>query len=112
MDALKTVQAELEDRFGPLPNEARTLIEISTLRITARDIGISGVMQKPSSLEVQFLANTPIEPQTILQLAKERVGLRFRPGPPFTIMIDRQAYESAGPLTYLKDLLDLLMGSQ
>ncbi len=69
-DALQAVKAELEDRFGPLPNEAQTLMEISELRITARDMGISGVMQKPSSLEVQFLANTPIQPQTILQLAQ------------------------------------------
>jgi len=107
-DALQAVQAELEDRFGPLPNEAQTLIEISTLRLVARDMGISGVMQKPSSLEIQFLANTPVQPQTILQLAKDRSGLRFRPGPPFTLMIDRQAYESAGPLHYLRDLFGSL----
>ena len=106
--ALQAVKAELEDRFGPLPNEAQTLMEISALRIVARDIGISGVMQKPSSLEIQFLANTPVQPETILQLAKDRVGLRFRPGPPFTIMIDRQAFESAGPVRYLQDLFGSL----
>jgi hypothetical protein len=83
-------------------------MEVSALRITARDIGISGVVQKPSTLEVQFLANTPVQPQTILQLAQERAGLRFKPGPPFTLIIDRQAHESYGPVRYLHDLFGSL----
>jgi transcription-repair coupling factor (superfamily II helicase) len=107
-EALATVQAEIEDRFGPLPNEARTLMEVSALRMSARDIGVSGVIQKPSTLEIQFLANTPIQPQTILRLAQERSGLHFKPGPPFTLSLDRQAYESYGPVRYLQDLFGAL----
>jgi transcription-repair coupling factor (superfamily II helicase) len=108
-DALQAVQSEIEDRFGALPNEAKTLLEVSTLRITARDIGIAGVIQKPSSLEIQFLANTSVQPQTILNMAKERAGLRFKAGPPFTLMIDRQAYESYGPVRYLQDVFRSLL---
>src|SRR5262249_50220987 len=77
METLESVKGEVEDRFGPLTSEAQTLMEVSSLRIAARDIGISGVIQKPSSLEVQFLANTSVQPQKILQLAQERTGLRF-----------------------------------
>jgi transcription-repair coupling factor (superfamily II helicase) len=108
-EALAAVQAELEDRFGPLPNEAKTLMEVSALRIAARDIGIEGIIQKPSSLEIRFLANTSVEPQTILQLAHERTGLHFKPGPPFTLSIDRQAFESYGPIRYLQDLFGSLL---
>jgi transcription-repair coupling factor (superfamily II helicase) len=107
-EALSAVQAEIEDRFGPLPNEARTLMDVSALRMTARDLGISGVIQKPSTLEIQFLANTPVQPQTVLQLAQERSGLHFKPGPPFTLSLDRQAYESYGPVRYLQDLFGAL----
>jgi transcription-repair coupling factor (superfamily II helicase) len=103
--ALGFVQAELEDRFGPLPGEAKTLLEVSALRIVARDIGIEGIIQKPSSLEIRFLANTSVPPQTILQLALDRTGLHFKPGPPFTLSVDRQAFESPGPIHYLQDLL-------
>jgi hypothetical protein len=78
------------------------------LRISARDIGISGIIQKPSSLEIQFLANTSVLPQTILQLGHERTGLHFKPGPPFTLIIDRQAFESYGPIRYLQDLFGRL----
>src|SRR6185436_14866309 len=58
--ALAGVRSELEDRFGPLPSEGATLVEISGLRIIARELGIAGVIQKPSSMDVQFLQNTPV----------------------------------------------------
>jgi len=104
MKAMDAVKAELQDRFGPLPAEAQTLVDVSALRMTARDLGISGVIQKPSSMEIQFLQNTPVQPGTFVQLAQDRKGLRFKPGPPFTLQIDRIAYESVGPVYYLRDL--------
>jgi hypothetical protein len=83
-------------------------MDVSALRMAARDLGISGVVQKPSSLEVQFLANTPVEPRTILRIAGERAGLHFKPGPPFTLMLEPQAYASRGPLRTLQDLFGTL----
>lgn len=103
-ETLDTVSAEIADRFGPLPTEAQTLMEVSGLRITARDLGISGVIQKPSSMDIQFLQNTPIQPTTLILLSQEWSGLRFKPGPPFTLQIDAKSYESTGPLSYLKNL--------
>jgi transcription-repair coupling factor (superfamily II helicase) len=107
-EALHTLQGELEDRFGALPSEATSLIEVSSLRIRARDLGIDGIVQKPSSLEIRFLQNTPLPPGRLVQLAHERTGLRFKPGPPFTLIIDRQVYESAGPISYLQQLFGTL----
>ncbi len=102
--ALEAIQQELEDRFGPLPAEAQTLLEVSRLRVAARDLGIAAVIQKPSSLEVQFLPNTPVPPQTLVQLSTERTSVRFRPGPPFTLQALPIAYETAGPTRYLESL--------
>jgi transcription-repair coupling factor (superfamily II helicase) len=106
--ALQAVRAELEDRFGPLPSEGDMLLQVSALRITARDLGISGVVQKSASLDVQFLANTKLEPVSLLQLAHERSHVRFRPGPPFTLSIEKIGYEAAGPVSYLRGLFDWL----
>jgi transcription-repair coupling factor (superfamily II helicase) len=103
-EALEAVRQELEDRFGPLPAEAQDLMEVSRLRMTARDLGIAAIIQKPSSLDIQFLQNTPIPPQTFVQLSGERTSLRFRPGPPFTLQTQAVAYESSGPVRYLSQL--------
>jgi transcription-repair coupling factor (superfamily II helicase) len=108
--ALEAIQQELEDRFGPLPAEAQTLLEVSRLRVAARDLGIAAVIQKPSSLEVQFLPNTPVPPQTLVQLSTERTSLRFRPGPPFTLQTLPVAYETTGPTRYLENLFKTLSG--
>jgi transcription-repair coupling factor (superfamily II helicase) len=107
-DALAAVQQELEDRFGPLPDEALELMDISKLRMTARDLGIAAVIQKPSSLDVQFLPNTNVLPQTLIQLANDRTTVRFRPGPPFTLITQSIAYESIGPIKYLENLFNEL----
>jgi len=107
-EALAAVRSELEDRFGPLPAEAAMLMDISSLRITARDLGIDGVVQKPSSLEVRFMANTPVQPQTLIQLGQERANIRFKPGPPFTLIIEKAAYEANGAMVYLRELFGSL----
>jgi transcription-repair coupling factor (superfamily II helicase) len=102
--ALDAVQQEIIDRFGPLPAEAKALLEVSRLRVTARDLGISGVIQKPSTMEVQFLPNTPVSPEKFVHLSQEWANLRFRPGPPFTLQIQTEAFQSTGPTQYLDNL--------
>src|SRR5262249_39541929 len=104
VEALDAIQHELVDRFGPMPAEAELLMEVSRLRMTARDLGISAVIQKPSTLDVQFRPNPPIPPQTFVQLSQERTTLRFRPGPPFTLQTQPVAFESIGPVRYLSQL--------
>ena len=66
------------------------------------------MIQKPSVMDIQFLQNTPVSPHVLVALPQERKGLRFKPGPPFTLQVDKVAYESAGPLAYLKDLFKTL----
>jgi len=41
--ALDAVSRNSKDRFGPLPQEARGPMDVSRLRMTARDIGIAGL---------------------------------------------------------------------
>jgi transcription-repair coupling factor (superfamily II helicase) len=40
---LERVRSEAEDRFGPLPEEAATLLEVSRLRALCRDLGVEEV---------------------------------------------------------------------
>lgn len=103
-----SIQNELEDRFGALPEEAKELIQISHLRLKACELGISGVIQKPSALEIQFLENSPVLPQRLVELSSERSNVRFRPGPPFTLQIQSAGYEAQGAIRYLDNLFDTL----
>jgi hypothetical protein len=96
--------AELQMRREAGRNVAATLGQARALG--GRSAG--GAARAGTLASADLLANTSVQPATILQLASERVGLRFKPGPPFTLMIDRQAYESGGPIRYLQNLLESL----
>ena len=102
------MRSELEDRFGPMPLQAQALMQVSALRLQARDLGVAAVVQKPSSLDIQFLANSPVQPGTVVELSKTWSQLRFRPGPPFTLQAEPAAFASQGPLGYLRDLFGYL----
>lgn len=43
-DDVREIRDELQDRFGPLPEEANNLIEISELRILCQNAGISSIV--------------------------------------------------------------------
>jgi transcription-repair coupling factor (superfamily II helicase) len=42
-EELATVRSEAEDRFGPLPEEVQTLLELTALRITAERLGVEEI---------------------------------------------------------------------
>jgi transcription-repair coupling factor (superfamily II helicase) len=46
---------EMEDRFGPLPPEAQTLLDGSALRLLGRDLGVERVLLKGRAGRVNFL---------------------------------------------------------
>ena len=48
-DGIREVEAELQDRFGELPEPARLLLEVARLRVMARSVGLSDIaVQGPS----------------------------------------------------------------
>jgi transcription-repair coupling factor (superfamily II helicase) len=71
-DALTLLREELVDRFGPLPDQARALIECHRLRILGKPLGISRVDATDSAVQLQFIPNPPIEPIKVLKLVQSR----------------------------------------
>ncbi|MBW6533116.1 DEAD/DEAH box helicase [Sphingomonas sp. RRHST34] len=49
-EALDALEEELEDRFGALPEEARTLLAVARLRVDARAAGIAAVAAGPAAI--------------------------------------------------------------
>jgi len=48
------LREELEDRFGPLPDEARRLLDASHLRILGRALGVERILVRKRSARVTF----------------------------------------------------------
>lgn len=69
-DQLTFIQEELIDRFGTLPDQARSLLETHRLRLHMNRLGIKKIDANPTHLNIQFIPNPPIDPIKIIQLVQ------------------------------------------
>jgi transcription-repair coupling factor (superfamily II helicase) len=52
-EALEAFEEELEDRFGELPSDARTLLLVSRIRLMARDTAVARIVAGPAALALE-----------------------------------------------------------
>jgi transcription-repair coupling factor (superfamily II helicase) len=77
VDALDLLREELVDRFGPLPDPARALIECHRLRLLGKPLGIARIDATESAIQLQFVRNAPIDPARVLALVQKRRNYRL-----------------------------------
>jgi transcription-repair coupling factor (superfamily II helicase) len=71
-DSLTLLREELVDRFGPMPDQARALIDSHRLRLLGKPLGIARIDATDSAVQLQFIPNPPIEPIKVLKLVQSR----------------------------------------
>jgi transcription-repair coupling factor (superfamily II helicase) len=74
---LDDMHQELIDRFGLLPEPAQTLLDSHRLRILAKPLGISKVDASSEMIQIQFIANPPIDPMKIITLIQSRRHIKM-----------------------------------
>jgi transcription-repair coupling factor (superfamily II helicase) len=79
--AINEVRAEMEDRYGALPDVTVYLLEAAMLRLECERIGITEVDRKRSELQVRFKENAAVDPAQLMQLVarNSRRGAQFTP---------------------------------
>ena len=65
---LMGLREELVDRFGDLPDQAKSFYETHRLRLEMTGFGIKKIDATPTSIQIQFIPNPPIDPMKIIQL--------------------------------------------
>lgn len=69
---LADIEEELIDRYGPLPREARALLEIISLKQQLRSLGINKLEQGPDMLIFSFVPQAPVDLQRLLGLVQQK----------------------------------------
>lgn len=69
---LKELQVEMIDRFGLLPEQTKNLLRQTSLKLKAEQLGIKKVDASQRSGRLEFNANTPVEPITLIQLIQSQ----------------------------------------
>ncbi|HUL95769.1 MAG TPA: TRCF domain-containing protein, partial [Usitatibacter sp.] len=77
---LERLTEELVDRFGPLPDPARVLLECHKLRIQGQPLGVQKIDASAGGILVQFIAQPPVDPKRVLALVQSSRIYRL-PGP-------------------------------
>jgi transcription-repair coupling factor (superfamily II helicase) len=105
-EALADVRAELEDRYGPMPDHTVHLLEAARLRIACEHIGVAQLDRKRDLLHLRFTEKALVDPERLMRLVARnaRKGAQFTPqgilkyplsvatsGEPMKLMADARA---------------------
>jgi transcription-repair coupling factor (superfamily II helicase) len=73
-DELERVYSELLDRFGPLPDEAASLLALSEIRIICREIAVSSLKEKNGFVRIEFGQVSKVKVDRLIRLMQEGRG--------------------------------------
>ena len=68
-DELDSIEEELRDQFGPLPEQTVNLMGLMLIRKQCKDLGVRDISAGVKSISLIFTEKTKVEPQKIIQLA-------------------------------------------
>jgi transcription-repair coupling factor (superfamily II helicase) len=102
--AVVKFQEELRDRFGPLPEQARALIDKIMLKVICKKMGIQRLDLADERLVLSFSQDCPLRPEKITRLI-QRDPERFRLTPDDVLEVSMPSGQSADPLEATKKVL-------
>ncbi|MGB6830892.1 MAG: transcription-repair coupling factor [Terracidiphilus sp.] len=79
--AINEIRAELEDRYGALPDATVYLLEAAMLRLECERIGVAQIDRKRNELQIRFVENAVVDPNRLMQLVARNAkrGAQFTP---------------------------------
>ncbi len=101
------VEKEMEDRYGPVPEAVRNLLEYSALKTAAEKLGIEAIDRRHSVLNVKFHPETHIDPARLMNLVSHTRGAQFTPAGVLILPLDG-AVAPAEVLEFLKQRMEQL----
>jgi transcription-repair coupling factor (superfamily II helicase) len=73
-DELERVYAELLDRFGPLPDEAASLLALAEIRIICRTLSVASLREKSGQVRIEFAKVSRVNVDRLVRLMQESRG--------------------------------------
>ena len=105
VEDIDELRSELIDRFGPLPEQAETLLDIVTLRVAARALGVEKIEAGEGKALLTFAASTPLTPERLVGVIQRSRG-RLKMKREFTL----EAAIEGGPWPVTRDSIARLLG--
>ena len=105
------VEADLADRYGPVPEEVRNLLEYSGLKTAAEKLGIENIDRRHNVLNVKFHNETRVDAARLMQLVSRMQGAQFTPAGVLRVPMTGATTDPAAVLGYVRtQLIEPLAG--
>ena len=101
------IAKELEDRYGPVPEAVKSLLEYAALKSSAEGLGIERIDRRQGALQIKFHQQTRVDPVKLMNLVNRVRGARFTPAGVLQVPLDGQSSPGA-VLSFVRDLLEEL----
>ena len=105
-DQIDALLEELVDRFGKLPPQAQTLIDVHRLRVIARPYGVVKVDAAPGLINITFKKDPPIDSMAIMHLIQKNRHIKLAGND--KLRIERALPEAKDRVQMVRDVLKSL----
>jgi len=102
-DQIDTLLEEIVDRFGKLPPQAQTLIDVHRLRVLARPYGVVKVDAAPGVIHITFKKDPPIDAMNIISLIQKNKHIKLAGNE--KLRIERELKEPKDRAQMVRDVL-------
>ncbi len=102
-EQIDTLLEEIIDRFGKLPAQAQTLIDVHRLRVLAKPYGVVKVDAAPGVIHISFKPNPPIDAMRIIDLVQKNKHIRLAGNE--KLRIERELKEPKDRAQMVRDVL-------
>jgi transcription-repair coupling factor (superfamily II helicase) len=102
-DQIDGLLEEIVDRFGKLPAQAQTLIDVHRLRVLARPYGVAKVDAAPGVIQITFRPNPPVDPMRIIELVQKNRHIKLAGNE--KLRIERELKEPKDRAQMVRDVL-------
>ena len=76
-DQIDSLLEEIVDRFGKLPPQAQTLVDVHRLRVLTLPYGVIKVDAAPGMIQITFKPNPPVDPMAIISLIQKNKHIKL-----------------------------------
>jgi transcription-repair coupling factor (superfamily II helicase) len=112
-DELDRVYSELIDRFGPLPDEAASLLALAEIRIICRELSVSSIKERSGIVRIEFAKVARIKIDTLLRMMQESQGrIKIDPKKPNVLVLETGTIGLKEKSEFIREKLSVLTAGQ
>ena len=83
------VEREMDDRYGPPPEEVRNLLLYSALKTSAESLGVENIERRSMAVQFKFSQEARVDARKLAELVSKTQGAQFTPAGVLRVPLDR-----------------------